>query len=274
MSQSRQNIGRCVLRWAAGLTWVAAVAGGTGVMLHYQMTPGASATDSAAEAAVTVAPVKITSVGAKAGGVEGSGVGAVHVKAVGGARGAAGVVDAMDMEARGVEGTDGKAGAAGAGSFQLAADKPTLLMFAHPKCSCTMASIEELEQLMARCGDLVHVRVIVFQPTEAAADWADTRLLRRAQSIDGVQVEADLNGALAAQFGARTSGQVFLYDRQGQLLFSGGITGSRGHVGDNAGLDAVIKLLREPPVSGAVPIKFAVFGCSLSRPAASAESLP
>jgi hypothetical protein len=44
-------------------------------------------------------------------------------------------------------------------------------------------------------------------------------------------------------FGAFTSGQTALYDKGGRLVFSGGITGARGHAGSNRGenelLDAV-----------------------------------
>ena len=45
----------------------------------------------------------------------------------------------------------------------------------------------------------------------------------------------DDDGAEARRFGAETSGQTLLYDARGALAFSGGITGARGHAGDNAG---------------------------------------
>ena len=66
-------------------------------------------------------------------------------------------------------------------------------------------------------------------------------------------------GAITAAFGAFTSGQVFLYGTSGELLFSGGITGSRGHEGDNAGRDAVESLLDRRNAPAHTP----VFGCSL-----------
>jgi hypothetical protein len=51
-----------------------------------------------------------------------------------------------------------------------------------------------------------------------------------------------------------------LYDVNGRLLFSGGITGSRGHAGDNAGRTAILALLHRE-ASGRNDTF--VFGCSL-----------
>jgi len=73
----------------------------------------------------------------------------------------------------------------------------------------------------------------------------------------------DDDGVEAARFGAATSGQVILYDRDGRLLFSGGITASRGHAGDNDGRDAIVSLL-----GGGRGTRHSspVFGCSLLEP--------
>ena len=70
----------------------------------------------------------------------------------------------------------------------------------------------------------------------------------------------DLDGVEAQRFGAATSGQAFLYNQAGALLFKGGITASRGHSGDNLGRDAVVDLV----TSGVASVSAApVFGCSL-----------
>ena len=59
---------------------------------------------------------------------------------------------------------------------------------------------------------------------------------------------------------ASTSGQTLLFDRDGDLIFSGGITGGRGHSGDNAGRDAIVSLVE----SGESTLdETPVFGCSL-----------
>jgi hypothetical protein len=51
-----------------------------------------------------------------------------------------------------------------------------------------------------------------------------------------------------------------VYDAGGALLFSGGITGSRGHAGDNAGRSSIVALLNRLP---GTHTSTNVFGCSL-----------
>ena len=76
----------------------------------------------------------------------------------------------------------------------------------------------------------------------------------------------DKSGEEAAQFGARTSGFVVVYGPDDKLRFSGGITGSRGHAGDNVGRRAVIAAL-----AGGHPPAHPVFGCGLQTPVAEAS---
>ena len=87
-----------------------------------------------------------------------------------------------------------------------------------------------------------------------------TDLWRRAAAIKGVTVVQDSEGVEAERFHAATSGYTLLYGSDGRLLFSGGITGARGHAGDNAGRSAIAALLTaEGAPTGTTP----VFGCSL-----------
>jgi hypothetical protein len=148
-------------------------------------------------------------------------------------------------------------------SVPLAASRATFVMFAHPRCPCTRASLGELERIMERCQGRLETHVLFWQPAGAPANWAHTDLWSRAAGIPGVRVAADVGGRETARFGARTSGQTFLYDGLGCLLFSGGITALRGHEGDNAGADAVVDLV----TTGCGALRAApVFGCSLFTP--------
>lgn len=140
-------------------------------------------------------------------------------------------------------------------------DRCTLVLFAHPKCPCTRASLEELNRLLAQSQGRVTARVLFYRPAKFARDWSQTGLWRSAASIPGVEVEEDPDGAEARLFGAETSGYVLLYDSRGQLLFNGGITGGRGHAGDNAGESAIVSLLMGP---GVIAKQAPVYGCSLS----------
>ena len=141
-------------------------------------------------------------------------------------------------------------------------DKPTLVMLAHPHCPCTRASVGELAQLMAHATGKVNAYVLFVKPPGAGPDWDDTDLRRSAAAIPGVTVLTDENGAEAARFGAETSGHTLVFDRNGILVFSGGITASRGHAGENVGESAVLAALNQRPLPrNRTPI----FGCSLIK---------
>jgi hypothetical protein len=136
----------------------------------------------------------------------------------------------------------------------------TLLMFAHPYCPCSRASIEELNRLLVHCRAAVNPHVLFVRPPGVTDDWTKTSLRKRAATIPGVKVELDPDGREARLFGAESSGHVVLFDPAGRLLFSGGITAARGHAGDNTGEDAVIALINGQDTQ---THHADVFGCSL-----------
>jgi hypothetical protein len=151
-----------------------------------------------------------------------------------------------------------------ASRLSFRAQRLNLVMFAHPECPCTRASLGELERLLARSGGRIAATVCFIDPDDRPSGWTDPGLEQEARAIPGVRVLRDRNGALAREFGARTSGQVIMFDRTGRAVFSGGITGSRGHAGENGGEDAVISL-----ATGAafLPATAPVYGCALDDPA-------
>lgn len=138
--------------------------------------------------------------------------------------------------------------------------RPTLVMFAHPRCPCTRASLGELEELLAQVPDQLSVRLVFLKPAGTAANWEKSDLWRKASCIPGVTVYTDNAGSEARRFHSETSGQTLLYDRSGTLRFQGGITLGRGHAGDNPGRDALQELLRAGHSS---QVKTPVFGCPL-----------
>jgi hypothetical protein len=149
-------------------------------------------------------------------------------------------------------------------AVQLASDRPTLVMAAHPQCPCTRASVAELAQLMAHIQGKVRAYVLFYSPRDSGADWQNTDLRRTAAEIPGVSVVSDIDGAEAKRLGAETSGHTFLFDPSGRLLFNGGITASRGHSGDNAGESAIVSLINDHTSKRSQTF---VFGCSLKDPA-------
>ncbi len=138
--------------------------------------------------------------------------------------------------------------------------RPTLLMFLHPRCPCSRASVGELECLLAKVHGRMDVCVVFIMPPRAGDEWERSDLVRKVQSLQEVRPYIDKNGTEARCFGAETSGQTLLYDANGVLRFSGGITAGRGHAGDNPGRSALEDLmLGAEPNSGNTP----VFGCAL-----------
>jgi hypothetical protein len=141
--------------------------------------------------------------------------------------------------------------------------RATVVMLAHPKCPCTRASIAELAVLMSRVGDTARAVVLFMTPAGGPGGWDQGESFERARAIPGVAVATDAGGVLAAELGASVSGHTIAYDASGRLLFSGGITASRGHVGDNAGRLRLEALLRGSE-KGLGASK--VFGCGLQDP--------
>jgi hypothetical protein len=148
-------------------------------------------------------------------------------------------------------------------SIKLKAGKKTLVMFVHPKCPCSIASLTELRQLMTQYGSQLNTTVLMFHSADPLDDWTRSATWIGAQQIPGVNVRADFDGKLAKQCGAQTSGQVFLYDENGTLRFEGGITGSRGHVGDNNSLDALVSVVTNKLPTQSAPARTPVFGCAI-----------
>jgi hypothetical protein len=145
-------------------------------------------------------------------------------------------------------------------SFTRDTRGPVLVLFLHPQCPCSRATIGELARLLAGAPAPAAIYALVYRPADAEAGWERTDLWDSAAAMQGVHVMTDVGGAQARVFGAHVSGQTLLYSVTGSLLFSGGITGARGHEGDNPGRTALTSILAgETPGASRTP----VFGCYL-----------
>ena len=147
-----------------------------------------------------------------------------------------------------------------ASTIERAEGMSTLVMFAHPRCPCTRASLAELERIMARSGGRLSAVVAFLSPSSEAAGWAKTDLWDRASAISGVRAVEDVDGREARRFHVATSGHALVYDASGAKTFSGGITSARGHEGTTAGGRAIAEGLSGSPAPDAGA---SVFGCSL-----------
>jgi hypothetical protein len=145
--------------------------------------------------------------------------------------------------------------------LQRSLNSTTLVMFVHPECPCTRASINELSKLytQAKQKPKVIVAFVDVFGNHQASDPSNDKWVA-AQGIPGASVISDAEANEWKRFGAVTSGQCFVYSPGGSLCFSGGITGGRGHEGDNQGLDSALAAVNGE--SKAI-LRAPVFGCLL-----------
>jgi hypothetical protein len=142
----------------------------------------------------------------------------------------------------------------------LSTKEPTLLLFAHPYCPCTLASLHELDELLRNAQGKVSAIIIFTIPPGMPPGWEEGDSWAFACRIPGVRIARDKGGREARRFGIIGSGHTLLYEPSGKLIFSGGITGSRGHEGDNPGLSSVTSFIFN---GHALVSHTPVFGCSL-----------
>ena len=154
-------------------------------------------------------------------------------------------------------------------AFTYSTEKPTVVMFVHPHCPCTRASLAEIARVHAVCRESVEFKFVMF---DAGTDeWRKSDLVETALSISENNHVWDFDGQEARRFKVKTSGHVLLYDAQGQLLFSGGVTSSRGHEGSNLGQTELIAKIKSccaesrklANVNGLEKVETPVFGCGL-----------
>ncbi len=157
----------------------------------------------------------------------------------------------------------GSAGAAaphwpGASRVPRPAGRPALLLFVDARCPCAAASLGELARLLGRGPGPVDAFIV------ASGD------VRAAGPVAGASLVADPRAEEAGRFGVATSGHVLLFDADGRLLFSGGITPARGHRGDSFGGAAVAARLAGLPAPSEAP----VFGCTIEGKGGAGDGAP
>lgn len=144
--------------------------------------------------------------------------------------------------------------------FALSSKPMTLVMFVHPKCDCSEASLHELQYIMQNAGDRVGAIIDFYFPEGATEDWAHSPLWKKSSALPATSVIQDKGGKFAYVFGAKTSGETYLFDSKGKLLFHGGITQSRGHIGESTGRRAIASIVKGEKPQGSVT---RTFGCAL-----------
>ena len=135
-----------------------------------------------------------------------------------------------------------------------------LILFYHPHCPCTRATIRELSRMSVKFSHETNLIAFAYVPTSEDASWIESDTTQLARSIPGMKIIPDPGAYAIRIFGAHTSGHILLYCGDGSLVFSGGITPGRGHEGNSvSGND----LLRSINGSSAPARHHPVFGCPM-----------
>jgi len=111
-----------------------------------------------------------------------------------------------------------------AGSLIQQRENACVITFLHPHCPCSLSTMRQLNQIVAR-GDVDTAEIdfvfVFYCPTSKNEDWIEGKLCLMAKQLGRVIV--DFDGAETDRFGAKTSGHMFLFGND-ELKFSGGIT--------------------------------------------------
>lgn len=224
------------------VVWFAALVPAARSLLRYERTAGAM------QAAPSQWP------GFRSSGLRSSGFKSSGFKSSGATRGSGTAADTMSDPTR-------------------ANNEGLLIVAVHPLCSCTRATLEELEKSAAGWRQPYHAVLLLYRSTGHPADspFAQAGYVRDAKQALHADLVSDEGGEQAAHLGALTSGEVLYYsaaDKQGQrqLLFSGGVTGGRGMVGENGGIEALEQAVRATSLAGqdSQQTHAPVYGCGLA----------
>jgi hypothetical protein len=136
-----------------------------------------------------------------------------------------------------------------------------VLVFVHPLCACSHATLKELAEVPAlrkRGGAVPSIDILFYRPRNSG--WVEGSLWETARQVPGARIRWDEGGQEAKRFGAATSGFALLYGSKGELLFHGGLTASRGHQGTNYGIEQLAASLDSGKRADRATL---VFGCAV-----------
>jgi hypothetical protein len=153
---------------------------------------------------------------------------------------------------------------------------PTLHIFFHPKCPCSMASVAALESIIARCPDrdlIIEAHLLV--PDNEGESFASGEIATALRDLQGqvknnrdgrvrmeISVQREKDCAMAIANHVNVSGHTVLVQPDGKVGFSGGLTAERGCRGDSEGVESIVALLHNRSVAVGT-CTTPIFGCAL-----------
>ena len=147
-------------------------------------------------------------------------------------------------------------------SIDKSVDVWTLRVFAHPHCPCTRATIHEIDRAMTTLRDELQVQVVVYIPDGEQESWADGSTVSAVRRIPNTTIMFDRGGRITRDHGVVASGHTTLVSPDSAVVFSGGVTASRGHEGASVGTRAIRNWVQAGDGAASAP----VFGCAILGP--------
>ena len=142
-----------------------------------------------------------------------------------------------------------------------------VVMFAHPQCPCTRASIAELARLATELGPRAQIHVVIVRPDGTDEEFVRGVIAERASAIRGARIVVDVDGVESERFGAIVSGSTVVYSSKGELMFRGGLTTARGHEGSGPAQARIRELVVADMGQADAP----TFGCAIEETTRSAS---
>ena len=134
-----------------------------------------------------------------------------------------------------------------------------MVVFLHPHCPCSRATLDAIKEILKNRSASIQINAVFVVPPEVQSGWEESPLLEECRSIPGIVTSLDFGGKESNLFGAKTSGDVFIFNSQGKVIFSGGITNGRGQVWTDRERETFESALTSPNHIEHAP----TYGCAL-----------
>lgn len=116
-----------------------------------------------------------------------------------------------------------------------------------------------MERMIATFANKPMIVAYAFVPTGESESWIESETTDKLRAFGNVSILADHDAKACQQFDVATSGHLLVYN-DAKLIFSGGITPSRGHEG---GCDSGLAFLHSVNGLSTRRIEWPVFGCAI-----------
>lgn len=145
--------------------------------------------------------------------------------------------------------------------LHFAADQFNWITFIHPQCACSKATLENLRQMNNDFKNKnVKFHVVFFAPDQKNENLEKSEYVQAAEQLSHTEIYFDPKLKEFNFYDAETSGQSFLFNAERKLVFKGGITEARGHLGESLSMRRIASLVTGSS-SNEKLIESPTFGC-------------